>query len=178
MWSYGSWIYDYLCNNFLPLKLWVWILFRQGVLDTTLFDKVCQRLATGLWFSPGSLVSSTNKTDRHDITEILLKVVLNTITNPIPQIYTLPKFHKLVALNCMLHYQHQYNSKSRRTLKMSRTKTVIPVFRGHFSDKEKVFFLWWPFNTVDCLIEVITLACLTIDSNAMQLIGLMSLLLA
>jgi hypothetical protein len=30
-------------------------------------------------FSPGGLVSSTNKTDRHDITEILLKVVLNTI---------------------------------------------------------------------------------------------------
>jgi hypothetical protein len=33
----------------------------------------------GQWFSPGTLVSSTNKTDRHDITEILLKVVLNTI---------------------------------------------------------------------------------------------------
>jgi hypothetical protein len=31
--------------------------------------------------SPGSPVSSTNKTDRHDITEILLKVALNTI-NP------------------------------------------------------------------------------------------------
>ena len=30
-------------------------------------------------FSPGPLVSSTNKTDRHDITEILLKVALNTI---------------------------------------------------------------------------------------------------
>ena len=42
-------------------------------------DKVCQWLATGWWFSPGPLVSSTNKTDRHDITEILLKVVLNTI---------------------------------------------------------------------------------------------------
>jgi hypothetical protein len=28
----------------------------------------------------GTLVSSTNKTDRHDITEILLKVTLNTIT--------------------------------------------------------------------------------------------------
>jgi hypothetical protein len=27
----------------------------------------------------GSLVSSTNKTDHHDITAILLKVVLNTI---------------------------------------------------------------------------------------------------
>jgi hypothetical protein len=43
-------------------------------------DKVCQGLATGQWFSPGTLVSSTNKTDHHDITEILLKVALNTIT--------------------------------------------------------------------------------------------------
>jgi hypothetical protein len=47
-----------------------------------LCDKVCQRLA-GWWFCQ---VSSTNKTDRHDITEILLKVALNTInlnqTNP------------------------------------------------------------------------------------------------
>jgi hypothetical protein len=33
----------------------------------------------GQWFSPSTLVSSTNKTDRDDITEILLKVVLNTI---------------------------------------------------------------------------------------------------
>jgi hypothetical protein len=39
---------------------------------------VCQRLATGRWFSPGPPVSSTNKTDRCDITEILLKVALNT----------------------------------------------------------------------------------------------------
>jgi hypothetical protein len=30
-------------------------------------------------FSAFSAVSATNKTDRHDITEILLKVVLNTI---------------------------------------------------------------------------------------------------
>ena len=36
--------------------------------------------ATGLRFSPGTPVSSTNKTDRHNITEILLKVALNTIT--------------------------------------------------------------------------------------------------
>ena len=34
---------------------------------------------TDLWFSPGTLVSSTNKTDRLDTTEILLKVALNTI---------------------------------------------------------------------------------------------------
>jgi hypothetical protein len=35
---------------------------------------------TGQWFSPGTPVSSTNKTDHHDIIEILLKVALNTIT--------------------------------------------------------------------------------------------------
>ena len=34
---------------------------------------------TGWWFSPGTPVSPTNKTDHHNITEILLKVVLNTI---------------------------------------------------------------------------------------------------
>jgi hypothetical protein len=33
----------------------------------------------GLWFSPGPPVSSTNKSDRHNIAEILLKVALNTI---------------------------------------------------------------------------------------------------
>jgi hypothetical protein len=30
--------------------------------------------------SPGTPVSSTNKSENHDITEILLKVTLNTIT--------------------------------------------------------------------------------------------------
>jgi hypothetical protein len=54
----------------------------RGVLDTTLRDKVCQLiLASGLSFYPGSPVSSTNKTDHHNIAEILLKVALNTI-NP------------------------------------------------------------------------------------------------
>jgi hypothetical protein len=41
---------------------------------------VCQWRAAGLWFSLGTRVSSTNKTGRLDITEIVLKVVLNTIT--------------------------------------------------------------------------------------------------
>jgi hypothetical protein len=74
-WSHGSWIHNYLCNQCpsceFELRSW-W-----GVLDTTLCDKICEWLATGRWFSP---VSSTNETDRHDITEILLKVAINTIT--------------------------------------------------------------------------------------------------
>jgi hypothetical protein len=77
-WSYGSWLYSYLCNPcLLPLMLRVRIAIRARC--TPLCDKVCQWLATGRWFSQGPPVSSTNKTDCHDITEILLKVALNTI---------------------------------------------------------------------------------------------------
>jgi hypothetical protein len=49
----------------------------RGVLDTTLCDKVCHCLVAGLWFYLGTPVSLTNKTD---ITVMLLKVALNTIT--------------------------------------------------------------------------------------------------
>jgi hypothetical protein len=42
----------------------------RGVLDTTLCDKVWQWLMTDQWFSPDTLVSSTNKTDHHNIAEI------------------------------------------------------------------------------------------------------------
>jgi len=80
-WSYGSWIYNYLCYQCLsPLMLWVRILLRRDVLDTILCDIVYQWLATGRMFSRDTPISSTNKTDRHDITEILLKVAVNTIT--------------------------------------------------------------------------------------------------
>ena len=61
-WSYGSWIYNYLCNQCLSsLVLWVQIPLRRGVVDTTLCDKVCQWLATGQWFSPGTPFFSTNE---------------------------------------------------------------------------------------------------------------------
>jgi hypothetical protein len=57
--------------------LWVRISIRARC--TALCDKVCQWLVTGRWFSPGTPISSTNRIDRHDIAEILLKVALNTI---------------------------------------------------------------------------------------------------
>jgi hypothetical protein len=49
-WSYGSWIYNCLCNQCLLLLTWIRIPLRQGVLDTTISDKVCQWLATSRWF--------------------------------------------------------------------------------------------------------------------------------
>jgi hypothetical protein len=72
-WLYGSWIYNYIWNQCLSPLGW-------GVLDTTLCDKDCQWHATGHSFYPGTPVSSTNKTDRRAIAEILLKVALNIIT--------------------------------------------------------------------------------------------------
>ena len=44
----------------------------RDLVDTTLCDGVYQLLTSGLWFSPGTPVSSTNKTDRHYITEIFI----------------------------------------------------------------------------------------------------------
>ena len=73
-WSYGSWIYNNLCNQCLsPLKLW-------DILGIALCDKNFQWLATGRWFSLGTPVSSRDKTYHHYIAEILLKVALNTIS--------------------------------------------------------------------------------------------------
>jgi hypothetical protein len=89
-WSYASGIYYYLCNQCLSSPTW-W--FRTplmwGVLDTTLCDKVCQWLATGRRFSSGTALSNTNKTNRHDITEILLNRVNHQCPNPTTKLFGL-----------------------------------------------------------------------------------------
>jgi hypothetical protein len=46
---------------------------------TAASDNVYQLLVHRRWFSPGTPASSTTKTGRHDIAEILLKVALDTI---------------------------------------------------------------------------------------------------
>jgi len=70
---------------FMPLKHYFsYIVVGRNREKTTDLSQVTSQT---LWFSPGSPVSSINKTERHDITEILLKVALNTITlNPKPQL--------------------------------------------------------------------------------------------
>jgi hypothetical protein len=52
----------------------------QCVLDTSVCDKDCQWLVVSQWFFLGILVSSTSKTDHHDITDILLNMVFTTVT--------------------------------------------------------------------------------------------------
>jgi hypothetical protein len=67
------------------------------------FNKACQWLAAGRWFSPGTPISSTNKTDLHDITEILLKVALNTINQikPNPTCNCISVLHCSLCLKCI-----------------------------------------------------------------------------
>ena len=59
--------------------------------------KVVLNVIVGQLLSPGTPVSSTNKTDRHNITEILLKVALDTL-NPKPPLQ--------LYFNCTAHIAH------------------------------------------------------------------------
>jgi hypothetical protein len=61
----------------------------------TTSDKVYQLLAYGRWFYPGTPASSTAKTGRHDIAEILLKVALNTKKSNQNQSFHYPSLHIL-----------------------------------------------------------------------------------
>jgi hypothetical protein len=60
------------CTSLSPIRHG----FAPGFVN---YKKVYQLLAHGRWFSPDTPASSTTKTGLHDIVEILLKVVLNTI---------------------------------------------------------------------------------------------------
>jgi hypothetical protein len=71
-------------SSYKPITNTAWV--RANFVDykkrctrlATASDKVYQLLAHGWWFSPGTPASSTTKTGRHDIAELLLKVALNT----------------------------------------------------------------------------------------------------
>jgi hypothetical protein len=63
-------------NSYKPITNTAWVRTRLCNLQKRVHstrDKVVQLLAHGRWFSPAS---STTKTGRHDIAEILLKVAL------------------------------------------------------------------------------------------------------
>jgi hypothetical protein len=70
---------DYLTThitNTAWVRAWLCKLQKECTKHAAASAKVYQLLAHGRWFSPGTPVSATTKTGRHDIAEILLKVAL------------------------------------------------------------------------------------------------------
>ena len=67
-------------NSYKPITNTAWVrallckLQKRCTRLAAASDKAYQLLAHGWWFTPGTPVSSTTKTGRHDIAEILLKV--------------------------------------------------------------------------------------------------------
>ena len=81
----GGWMSSVLglptCNNsYNAITNTAWVRVRLYKLQKgAASDNIYQLLAHGRWFFPGTPASSTIKTGRHDIAEILLKVTLSTI---------------------------------------------------------------------------------------------------
>jgi hypothetical protein len=73
---------DYLTTHTSLSPIWRgfapgFVNYKKGCTRLTAAnDKAYKLLAHGRWFSPGTPASSTTKTARHDIAEILLKVAL------------------------------------------------------------------------------------------------------
>ena len=82
------------------------------------------------WFSAVSPISSTNKTDCHDITEILLKVALNTITpTPNPDVFC--------SFPDLFHYGTGEGSQGSNTQLLS----VCPGGGGGFSITQQCIWI-------------------------------------
>ena len=95
-------------NSYKPITNTTWVRARLCKLQKgctrlgTASDKVYQLLAHGRWFSPAS---STTKTGRHDIAEILLKVSLSTKNQSINQ----TNLNNINLINYITHlYQVSY----------------------------------------------------------------------
>jgi hypothetical protein len=90
-------------------------------------DKVYQLLAHGRWFSPGTPASSTTKTGRHDIAEILLKVALNTKNQSINQSFIV--------------FEMKLTEKRLKSANFQNLKVYIfhPILNAGFCE---VFILW------------------------------------
>ena len=97
--------------------------FRSG---RGMHHYVGQWLATVPWFSPGPRVSSTNKTDRHDIAEILLKVTINTRkpTNQPTNRFAATSYYNLCICCCSVQTSTGVRNKHNK----ARKPYICPFF--------------------------------------------------
>ena len=131
-----------------------------------------QGLETCRWFSPSTPISSTNKTDSHDISEILLKVALNTIIQTKPVMLQLVIYHILIMhltpyisalvkqlLGDLIDWMHAlslcYNDSTTCTMKLSSFRFLwdFVLIRTFLVS----YFLLWVFNCLRLTIFHISL---------------------
>jgi hypothetical protein len=93
-------------STFISSILYQWVKLKGKIKP---YKGTCLSFSARQWFSPGPRVSSTNKTDCHDITEILLKVTLNTIT-PTPTVTLIYAFYtkRKIWTEIWLQYEEPY----------------------------------------------------------------------
>jgi hypothetical protein len=133
-------IFDNLMT--LIYKLYIFVFEPRGVLETTVCDKVCQWLATGRWFSLGPPISSTNKTDHHDIAQIPMKVALDTNKK---QNQTCAGFFFFFALEYQ-HFTFSYCRGCTRVFsQLIRYSTVWPGWSNdHLGVDNDLHIFWTP----------------------------------
>jgi hypothetical protein len=120
----------------------------RGVLDTTLCDSLsltCDRS----FFSPGTPVPYTNKTDHHDITEIVLIVTINTINQTITllicfEIFTISSFE--LATYCIGICKFHYHTYTTTTTPLIQLVTLTPTYNRVLLQLQYIFIL--PFIVI------------------------------
>ena len=127
-----------LSNSYKPITNTAWVCtqlckLQKGCIRLAAENaKVYQLFAHGRWFSPCTPASFTTKIGRHDIDEILLKVVLNTKNqNQSSQTSCKNKYikyyNRVYHLSVNLVSKNTYLSKPRKK-KINGTFLVMPVF--------------------------------------------------
>ena len=106
-------------NSYKPIVNTAWVRVRLCRLQkgctrlASASDKVYQLLAHDRWFSPGTPASSTTKTGRHDIAEILLKVTFKH-QNSIPISYicdTTDNNNTMISNLVTIHFSYTQKPK-------------------------------------------------------------------
>jgi hypothetical protein len=92
-------------------------------------DKVYQLLAHGQWFSPGTPASSTTKTGRHGIPEILLKLALKKRKESL----------FLLLLSSYSNVKHKQKKVKDKIITSTKHKTVLAYPICLFSKEYECF---------------------------------------
>ena len=115
-------------------------------------DKVCQLLTHGRWFSPVTPASSTTKTGRHDIDEILLKVTLNTQNQSIN-----PAFEPGIIINNLSgRFNLCYCDSEIDDILLVSSKLYLrnPDWKYKVWNMASTKFVWWCLTTISTIFQL------------------------